>query len=180
MKGASQGVARRYARALFEVAEAEGSAPALRGELDAAARALRDNPELRRVLLHPALNMDRKKAILAAVFGSASPLLLRALELLAARSRLTLLPAIAEEYSLALLAKAGVERAQLVSATPLAEADLERVKQALKATLGKDVELEASLDAELLGGLLVKIGGRHFDGSLRGRLRALGARLAPV
>ncbi len=180
MKGASRGVARRYARALFEVAEAEGRAEAVRGELEAAERALHGSRELRQALLHPALQPERKKAILAAVFAALSPLTLRALELLVARGRLPLLPAVAEQYALALLASAGVERAELVSAAPLPGGQLERVKRALEEALGAGVEMQTNLDPGLIGGVLVKIGGRHFDGSLRGRLAALRARLAPA
>lgn len=180
MRGASRGVARRYARALLEVAEAEGRASALRAELEAAERALRDSRELRQALLHPALSADKKQAIVARVFHAASPLVVRALELLATRGRLPLLPAVAEEYALALLKSAGIERAQIVTAAPLPAPDLERVKRALESALGTGVEMQASLDPELLGGVLVKIGGRHFDGTLRGRLGALKARLAPA
>ena len=180
MRGASRGVARRYARALFEVAEAEGRGPALGAELEAAEKTLRENRELRQALLHPALPAEKKKTIVAQVFQAASPLLVRALELVTTRGRLPLLPAVAEEYALALLASAGVERAQIVTAAPLPAADVGRVKQALEAALGKGVEMQARLDPELLGGVLVKIGGRHFDGTLRGRLAALRARLAPA
>ncbi len=180
MRGASRGVARRYARALFEVAEAGGRAKAVRAELEAAVQALHEQAELKRALLHPALAAERKRAIVAQAFRSASPLLVRALELLATRGRLALLPAVAEEYARAHLASSGIERAQLVTAAPLPAAEAERVRRALAAALGTGVELEASLDPEVLGGVLVKIGGRHFDGTLRGRLAALKARLVPA
>jgi F-type H+-transporting ATPase subunit delta len=179
MRGASRGVARRYARALFEVADGEQRA-ALRGELEAALAALREHAELERALLHPAVSADAKKAIVGAAFRDASPLVVRVLELLATRGRLPLLPAIVEEYARALLAAAGVERAELVTATPLAAAEAERVRKALEAALGKGIELDARLDPELLGGVLVKVGGRHFDGTLRGRLAALRGRLVPA
>ncbi len=117
---------------------------------------------------------------MARVFHAASPLVVRALQLLATRGRLVLLPAVAEEYALALLRSAGVEPAQIVTAAPLPAAEQERVKRALEGALKTGVEMQASLDPELLGGVLVKIGGRHFDGTLRGRLAALKARLAPA
>lgn len=180
MKGASRGVARRYARALFEVADGEKRAAAVRSELEAALAALREHADLERALLHPALAADTKKGIVAAVFQGASPLVVRILELLATRRRLPLLPAIVEEYARALLAASGVERAELVTATPLAAAEAERVRKALEAALGKGIELDARLDPELLGGVLVKVGGRHFDGTLRGRLAALRGRLVPA
>ncbi len=177
MKGASRGVARRYARALWEVASADGAATALRSELERAAAAVRANPDLEKALLHPALPAQRKQEIVARVFAAGSPLLRRALDLIVSRGRLPLLPAVAEEYTLALLESENMARAELVTALPLPEADTARIAAALRAATGKGIELHASSDPELLGGVLVKIGGQHFDGSVRGRLQALRARL---
>lgn len=177
MKGATRGVARRYARAMLEVAQAEGHARPLRDELAAAASAFSASPELQRALLHPALKADKKRRILAAVFAQASPLLKRALDLVTARGRLALLPAIAEEYARALLESEGRVPAELLSATPLEAAEAERVRAALEQVLGRGVELEARVDPALLGGVVVRAGGRDYDGSVRGRLLALKKRL---
>lgn len=178
MKGASRAVARRYARAILEVASDEGRARELRGELEAAARALEASPELRRALLHPAIAADKKRAVVAAVFAQGSPLLLRVLDLLAVRRRLALLGGVAEAYTRALLQSENVEPAEVVTATPLAPADAERIRQALGAAIGKGIELKASVDPALLGGVLVTLAGRNYDGSVRGRLAALKRRLA--
>jgi F-type H+-transporting ATPase subunit delta len=178
MKGASRGVARRYARALFEVASAEGTARALRSELEGSVAALRGSPELEAALLHPALSSARKREIVERVFAAGSPLLRRALELLISRGRLSQLPLVAEQYTLPLLESENMAQAELVTAAPLAQADVERISAALAAATGKGIELRARSEPELLGGVLVKIGGRHFDGSVRGRLQALRARLS--
>ncbi len=178
MKGASRGVARRYSRAIFEVAAAAGTARELRPELEAAARALRGSPELERALLHPALPVQKKRSLVATVFAAGSSLLLKTLDLLTSRGRLPLLPAVAEEYVRILLESENVETAELVTAAPLPPEQAARVEVALEAVTGKGIELRSEVDPELLGGVLVKIGGRHYDGTVRGSLRALKARLA--
>lgn len=177
MKGASRGVARRYARALFEVASAEGTARAQRSELEGAVAALRARPDLESALLHPALPSSRKREIVARVFADATPLLRRTLELLISRGRLPQLSAVAEEYTLALLESENTSQAELVTAAPLSTADAARIGAALEAATGKRIELRARTEPELMGGVLVTIGGRHFDGSVRGRLQALRERL---
>lgn len=177
MKGATRGVARRYARAILEVAQAEKQARPLRDELAAAARAVAGNPELQRALLHPALKPEKKRAILQALFTSASALLRRALDLVTLRGRLALLPEIAEEYTDALLESEGRAPAELVSATPLDASEAERVRAALEQALGKGIELKTRVDPALLGGLVVRVAGRDYDGSVRGRLLALKKRL---
>lgn len=178
MTGASRGVARRYARAILEVAIAEGRARELRPELDEAARVFEVSPELQRALLHPAIAMEKKRALLAALFAQGSPLLRRALDLVAARGRLALLAGIADAYTQALLQSENVLPAELLTAEPLAAAEAARIREALCAATGKGIELETSVDPSLLGGVLVRIAGRHYDGSVRGRLAALKRRLA--
>jgi F-type H+-transporting ATPase subunit delta len=177
MKAASRGVARRYARAMLEVAQAGGTARELRVELEQAAAALAAHAPLQRALLHPALNPERKRALLAAVFAQGSELLRRSVDLVASRGRLLLLPAIAEEYALALLRSEGIEPAEAVTAQPLSAAQATAIQAALRAATGKQIELRTSVDGALLGGVLVRIAGRHYDGSVAGRLAELRRRL---
>ncbi len=177
MRGASRGVARRYARAIFEVAAAAGTARALRPELEASARAFSVTPELRRALEHPALPIEKKRGLIAKLFAAGSPLLLKSLDLLLERGRLPLLPSVAEEYAAALLASENTQSAEVVTATPLGADDAARIETALRQLTGSGIELRSRIEPELLGGVLVKIDGRDYDGTVRGRLRALRARL---
>jgi F-type H+-transporting ATPase subunit delta len=162
---------------MLEVAQAESYARQLRPELEGAAAAFASSPPLQRALLHPALGAERKRALVAAVFAGGSPLLLRALDLVAARGRLALLPAIADEYALALLRSEQIEAAELVTAAPIDAAQVAAVEAALRKAIGRGVELKTSVDPSLLGGALVRIAGRHYDGSVRGRLEELKRRL---
>lgn len=179
MKRVSPGAARRYARALLDVALEQADATALRQELSEAAVALSTHPELAALLSHPALSVDKKKSLVAAVFAPerASELLRRLLGLLVEANRTELLPAIASSYAALLNAHHNVAAADVVSATPIEKDQLDAIAGALKRATGMGIELKTSLEPALLAGVVVKIGGRHFDGSVRGRLQALRARL---
>ena len=88
-----------------------------------------------------------------------------------------LLPAIEESLGVLWNAQRGVMAAEAVSAVALDEAQTRAVAEALRKATGKDVELQTRTDPALLGGILVKMAGRTYDGTVRGRLRALRQRL---
>jgi F-type H+-transporting ATPase subunit delta len=171
--------ARRYARALLDVAIGKGDPRAVERDLAAVRADLAASPELRGALANPALSAERKKALVSAVWaGRSSELVGRLLALLTDRDRLDLVPLIVENYRLLVLAHEDVAPAQVVSAVTLDGEQLAAIEAVLRKATGTRVEVEASVDAELLGGVLVKLGGRHYDGSVRGRLKALRASLA--
>jgi F-type H+-transporting ATPase subunit delta len=168
-------VARRYARALLEVAGPEKAA-GLREELAGWSDLLRDHPEIEAALRHPALPGEKKKALLAALGRSTqtSDLLQRLLALLLENDRLDLLTDIASAYVTLWNAQRGAVAAEMVSAVPLEAAQREAVRAAAaRAAGGREVELQALLDPDLLGGVLLRMEGRTYDGSVRGRLHAL-------
>jgi F-type H+-transporting ATPase subunit delta len=179
--GTPQALARRYARALFEAASREGKdVPlALRDELRAFAPLLTGHTELRQALLHPGLGKEPKRRVLAALAdeAGASVLLRRLLDLVAERDRIAFLPDIAQAYADVANAARGVVSAEAV----LAVAPTEEQSLALAAALGGTAgpaELRCRVDPELIGGLLVTVGGTTYDGTVRTRLAALKRRLA--
>jgi len=167
-------LARRYARALLEAAGPGGLA--LRDELRAFVPLVEGHRELRRALLDPALGSEPRRRVLAAVAerAGASPLLRRLLDLLATRDRVSLLPELVEAYAEVANAAHGILSAEVVSAVPLAGAPQQR----LATALGGEVELRCRVDPVLVGGVLVRVGGTTYDGSVRTRLAALRRRLA--
>jgi F-type H+-transporting ATPase subunit delta len=183
VKAQPRNLARRYARALLDVAAADADRDApqqLRAELAGFARLLETNGELARALAHPGLRPENRRKVLAAVArkAGASALLVRLLELLAARGRLELLPALHEAYAEQLNEKAGILSALAVSAVPFAGAQEKALGTALAAVAGKTIELETQVDPALLGGVLVQVAGRTYDGTVRAQLAALRRRLA--
>lgn len=179
MKDRDAGAARRYARALLDVAVA-GKDDALRADLERLAGLYAAHSDLRHVLLHPALPAERKRAVVAALWkdGTPSELLLRLVDLLVARDRIELLPLIAPAYGRLWNAARGVVEAEAVSARELGEDEVKGVAAAASRATGKQVDLRQRVEPSLMGGLQLRMEGRIYDGSVRTRLRALRQRLA--
>jgi F-type H+-transporting ATPase subunit delta len=179
MKAPAQAAARRYARALVDVAAAANVAEGLRAELAEAAALLADNPELGRALAHPAVPVEKRRRLIVAVWErrGSSPLLVRLLTLLAERGRMGLLPAIEQAYGEVWNARRGVVSARAVSAVALDKGQRDTLEAALTKARRREVELVAKTDPSVIGGLAVTMEGRTYDGSVRGRLQALKQRL---
>jgi F-type H+-transporting ATPase subunit delta len=174
------GTARRYARALLDVALEKGEAEALRAELGDIVALIDAHPDLKALLANPAVSVERKKKLVSAVAGraKATDLLTRLLTLMGERDRLDLLPMVAAAYTKLWNAHRGVVAAEAVSATALDEKQIGDVAKALGTATGRKVDLTARVDPRLLGGMLVKMEGRTYDGSVRARLTALRRTLA--
>jgi F-type H+-transporting ATPase subunit delta len=172
-------VARRYAKALFELAREEGREAEVRAELGALAELLDESPELRAVLLQPLHPAVQRRAVLEAVSERlrVSALLRHFCAVLIEQRRLVDLDAIRAEYDRLADAEAGRMRAEVVSAAPLRDEQLARLRDALAARVGRQLDLEVRVDPELLGGVVAKVGDLLFDGSLRTQLRQLRAGL---
>jgi F-type H+-transporting ATPase subunit delta len=174
-------LARRYAKALLEVAASAGAKDVLvlRDELASFVPLVDGHPELRRAVADPGLAAAEKRRLvgLVAERAGASSLVRQLVDLLAARDRLGLLQDVAEAYAQLANEAQGVVTARVESAVPLSAAQRQALEQALKGE-AKQVELRAEVDADLLGGLVVRAFGRTYDGSVRTRLGALRRRLA--
>jgi F-type H+-transporting ATPase subunit delta len=134
--------------------------------------------ELAEALAHPALPAAKKRGLVrAALEQKVQAPVLRLLELLVERGRVSLLPANESAYTALFNAQRGVAQAEVVSAAPLSPDERRALQAALERASGLGVELALHEDPALLGGLLVRLGGRSYDGSVRGRLRALRALL---
>jgi F-type H+-transporting ATPase subunit delta len=179
--GNDQAVARRYARAVLDVARGQGGevSETTRTELDALARLVDTDDVVRGALVSRALTPEARRRAAAAVAQAAklSPLTARTVEMLAAHDRLALLPALAEAYTAAWNAAQGIVTAEAVSAAPLEPFQLEALTSALRDALGAKVHLRSRVEPAVLGGVLVNAMGRTYDGTVRGRLAALRRRL---
>jgi F-type H+-transporting ATPase subunit delta len=167
--------ARRYARALLDVALLKAVDPTgLKAELAEVAALVAKNRELLLGLTLPGLRAERRAAVVKAIFsGRVSEWTLRLLVILAEKDRVGLLPLISEAFARAVNDQQGVLSARAVSAVPLEAAQTAALRSALRSATRHEVELETQVDAALLGGLIVTLDGRTYDGSVRGRLSAL-------
>jgi F-type H+-transporting ATPase subunit delta len=174
------GAARRYAKALFQLASENAQVAPVRGDLDALCNLLAESPELGDVLLQPLYPVEQRRSVLAAVADrlGAGPLLRSFCRVLIEHRRLVDLEAIRAEYARLADEQAGLRRATLRTVRPLSEAQTARLRSALAARLGHQVELEVTLDPGLIGGHVVQVGDLVFDGSLRTQLRQLRSSLA--
>jgi F-type H+-transporting ATPase subunit delta len=171
--------ARRYAKALFELAKEDGKVAEVVGELGSMGDLLEGNPELHDVLFRPLHPVAQRRAVLAGVTDQigASPTVQSFFSLLIDQRRLVDFPAIREEFERLASEDAGLRRAEVVSAGPLRDDQLERLRRALSTRTGGEVEVSVRVDPSLLGGVIAKVGDLVFDGSLRTQLRQLRANL---
>jgi F-type H+-transporting ATPase subunit delta len=177
VKARAAAAARRYARALLEVAVDAKLGESVRRGLQQAVELLDNQPELRAALTHPALPAERKAALVETLWKSESEPVRRLIVLLAQRERLELLPAIARLFADLWNARRGVVAAEALTAQPLPDGDGRALAAALRRATGREVELTTRVAPEILGGVVVRMDGRVYDSSVRGRLHALRERL---
>ena len=162
-------IARRYARALFEL-EQEGVK--LADDL-AAVAAVAGVDEVVAVLEQPNVPAETKVAILDKAAGGVSDEIRRLLHMLCERGKAVLLPEIAALFEDMQRQASSEVAAEVVTAVPLNEKMQARVADALGKSVGRKVRLSVSQDSDILGGLIVRIGDRQMDYSLRTRLEGL-------
>lgn len=165
--------ARRYAEAAFEVATRDDAVEAWRAELDTAASIVADE-RVGRMLANPALPLERRIEMAKEIFGkSVSQHVLNLIGLMLRRGRIHELPQLAAEFRRLDNARQGITEATAISAAPLTQDEIRALTQRLEGLTGGRVELEVQVDPSLLGGLVVRVGDRMIDGSVRGRLERL-------
>lgn len=172
-------IAERYASALFELAKDEGKVETIEGDLDSLRKAHDDSADLRRLIASPAFSLEAKRSGLLAVLegGKADPLTCNFGQLLARNGRLPLLTMVIDRFKAIASDERGEVAAQVISAHPLSSEQTSELLTQLRAATGKDVALDARTDPDLLGGLVVKVGSRMIDSSLKTKLARLRARL---
>lgn len=168
-------LARPYARAAHAVARDEGRVDAWSQALGFAARIAAD-PRVAGLLLNPDLADDDAVALLAP--PAAEGAFTRFLGLLAQAGRLPLLAEVAALFEQLRAEDQRVVRATVTSAVELSPPELDTLRQALKRRFGREVELQAAVDASLIGGAVIDAGEVVIDGSLRGKLARLQTVLA--
>ena len=163
---------RRYAQAVFELARERGEIDSWSSDL-AKIASLGEDVALIAWLESPKFSFDDKARLLAERLGDINPMALNLAYLLVARGRLAMAGDIADEYQRLLDSYRGIERAEVTTAVPLDEGDKQRLSEQLSRLIGKEVVLETEVDAELIGGMVARVGGKLLDGSTRSRLLAL-------
>ncbi|MET0153969.1 MAG: ATP synthase F1 subunit delta [Candidatus Binatia bacterium] len=172
-------VGRRYAKALIELGREAGDFEAVGRELKGVARAF-DDPALARLVGLATLDRRTRRAMASQISArlGLSRLLVNFLGVLAVNNRLRELGTIDREYQRLEDRALGRVRARVRSARPLSDESQRRINEVFERRTGKQVIAEVGVDPELLGGVVVEVAGRVFDGSLRTRLERLERSLA--
>lgn len=168
--------ARRYAQAIFALAEEKGTFDEWLDDLETLAVAFSD-PVVARALSSQRIPAERKEALIRQAAPDLRPLSWNLLRLLIRKKRLHLLPQIAEALRELVDERRGVAKAIVTTALPLDGADRQRVAERLSQITGKQVLVETRVDESIMGGLIARIGDRLIDGSTRTKLLALRAAL---
>ena len=173
--GIQASLAGRYAVALFELAAEDGVVSAVESDLDKLSAGLAESPELVSLTTNPQLGRKAKGSAIEEVAKllEISPLTRRFLGVLAENRRLAELPRVIRAFRDIAAAQRGEVSAEVVSAHALNEDQLATLRKKLTQREGRTVKLTHSVDPEMLGGLIVTIGSKRIDGSIRTRLNAL-------
>lgn len=165
--------ARRYAEAAFEIAQRDGSVETWRSELERAAAVLGDE-RIGNYLTNPAVALEaRAKLLEKALAGSVSGPVRNLIQLQLRRGRIDQLPRVAAEFRRLDNRRQGITVATATSAAALTPDEVRALTTRLEQFTGGRVELDVKVDPSLLGGLIVRVGDRLIDGSVRGRLERL-------
>jgi len=171
----SSAAARRYARALFGLAQDAGIVAAVRSELAAVASLFESDPELRNALFRPLHPVAERRAVLRSLCErlSLAPILRNFFAYVIDQRRLVDFDAIRAEFEQLADSAAGLVKARVTAAAALDDAQRSRLQSALAARTGRNVELEVSIDPALIAGAVATVGNVVFDGSLRTQLQQL-------
>ena len=168
-------MAGRYATALFELAAERHALDQVERDLATLEQALTASADLGRLIRSPVIGREDQGRAMAALAGKLGlgEITCNFLGVLAGQRRLGALPGVAAAFKRLLAAHRGEETAEVVSAVPLDEDELASVKSAVARYAGRPVQLSASVDPALLGGIVVRVGSRMIDASLKTKLQNL-------
>jgi F-type H+-transporting ATPase subunit delta len=173
--GIQASLAGRYAIALFELARDERQLETVGASLAALKRALAESDELRALTTSPLVGLDESLRAVdaAAVSIGVDPLTRNFLGVLARNRRLSQLGGVIRAFDMLWAGHRGELTAEVVSAHPLSDEQIEALKANLRTRMGRDIAVDLRVDPAILGGLVVQIGSRMIDGSIRTKLNTL-------
>ena len=171
----SSGIAARYAAAVFELAKSEKALPALESDVDALDAAMKDSADLRDLISSPVYSRDEQGKAIGAIAQKMglSALVTNTLGLMASKRRLFVLPQLMASLRAMIAEDKGEVTAEVTSAKALTTAQTEELTKTLKDRFGKTIKLNTAVDEDLIGGLVVQVGSKMIDTSIRSKLAAL-------
>jgi F-type H+-transporting ATPase subunit delta len=177
------GVSGRYASALFSLAHERRETSDVAAQLATFSSLIEESPDLQRLVRSPVFSSEEQLKALGPLLDKAgiSGITANFIRLVAAKRRLFALPDMIDDYGTLNDAFRGVTRAEVTSAQPLTDANVAGLKDSLRSISGgKEVDLSLKVDSSIIGGLIVQLGSRMVDGSLRTKLNAIRTRMKEV
>jgi F-type H+-transporting ATPase subunit delta len=171
----SSGIAVRYATAIFEIVKETNDLPKLEANLNELSAALDNSADLRDLISSPVYSREAQGQAVAAIANQMGliPAVTNALGLMSEKRRLFVLPYLIAKLRDMLADEKGEITADVASATALSDAQAAKLAETLSASVGKDVKIKATVDESLIGGLVVKVGSKMIDTSIRSKLNSL-------
>lgn len=164
-------VAKRYAKALFELASEQNILPKLEQDLQVVCQAVEEMKDFFQLMSTPSLDKVTKKKLLSDAFTDVHPYSKNLLFLLVDRNRFSLLAEIYRAFHHLVMEARGQVEAWVTSAFPLTEEDRQALLNVFEKRINKKIDMHTQVDSDLLGGVVVRIGNRVYDGSLATQLK---------
>lgn len=168
----SEIVAKRYATALLEIAKEHQTVELFEEQLVLVNETIESHDELRKVLLHPQIAPENKKALIDELFkNDLHKDVLNLIKLLIDKQRENIIPDMKTEYIALADADRGILEMTITTAQALDEQETDDLKQKLSQAFHKKLRIHTKVDPDVIGGLLVRVGNRLFDGTIAGKLQ---------
>jgi F-type H+-transporting ATPase subunit delta len=171
----TSGAAGRYATALFDLAKDAGALDQSETDLTALGAALEESDELSDLIRNPVYSRDEQGAAMAAIADKMglSPLIKNVIGLMATKRRLFAVPELIEVFQSLMADHRGEVTADVTAAHPLSDTQATALVAKIKAAMGREVKLNVTVDEDIIGGLVVKVGSKMIDSSIRSKLTSL-------
>ncbi|MCL3881378.1 F0F1 ATP synthase subunit delta [Marivita sp. GX14005] len=171
----SSGIADRYAMAVFDLAKEDKELDKLETDLDDLSAALASSPDLMDLIQSPVYSRDAQAGAIQAIAAKMGLMetLRNVLGLMASKRRLFVVPQMVTRLRDLIAEEKGEVTADVTSAIALTDAQSKELAKTLKSSVGKDVKIKATVDESLIGGLVVKVGSKMIDTSIRSKLNSL-------
>ena len=171
----SLSIAGRYGQALFDLAKESGGLKALEADAKALGAVLAASPDFAAMIASPVIPREEQAAAVQAVAArlGVSALMANTLALMAQKRRLFVMPQLVADLKRRIAVEKGEITADVTSASALTAVQVKKLVATLKASTGRDIKLNATVDESLIGGLIVKLGSTMIDTSVKAKLAAL-------
>ena len=171
----SSGIAERYATAIFEILQENNDLNGLESSVDSLAEAMNASEDLRELINSPVVSRDDQDAAITAIAAKMDLVesMRNALSLMAQKRRLFILPQLIIQLREMIAEHKGEVTADVISAKAMTKGQTDKLAAALQARVGKDVKINAAVDENIIGGLIVKVGSKMIDTSIRSKLNSL-------